>query len=226
MSRSGLFTMSTPLMRTRPRSGLSSPTSDFRNTVFPVPEGPSMTLTSPAGRVSVTSCQMFCLPKDLVRPSTTTSIPISPPASLFRVGTADVSGVHRGAHGKSARGARTMGGARHSRGFRSFVTQVTRPIPSFVSGRQPGPRATGGPDGRGPADGRPPRKEDRGRKASFGVRPADAAGPGVERRTGTLRVGNLRRQYQVARLRKEGLRPPGVCHPDDRNELSLCHREA
>lgn len=83
MSRSGLFTMSTPLMSTRPFSGFSSPMMDFRKTVFPVPEGPSMTLTSPAGRVRLTSCQMFCLPKDFVRPSTTTSIPIGPPSKWW-----------------------------------------------------------------------------------------------------------------------------------------------
>ena len=90
--------MSTPLMRTRPRSGLRRPMSDLRKTVFPVPEGPSMTLTSPAGRVSETSCQMFCLPKDLVRSSTTTSIPIPPPAGMrdMRRATRD----HQGAHGK------------------------------------------------------------------------------------------------------------------------------
>lgn len=83
ISRSGLLTMSTPLMRTRPCSGLSRPMMDFRKTVFPVPEGPSITLTSPAGSVRLTSCQMFCLPKDFVRPSTTTSIPIGPPSTLW-----------------------------------------------------------------------------------------------------------------------------------------------
>ena len=67
---------STSLISTRPCSGLSSPTSDFRNTDFPVPEGPSSTLISPFGRVSVTSRQMVCAPKDFDKPSTLTSTPI------------------------------------------------------------------------------------------------------------------------------------------------------
>ena len=68
--------MSTPSTITRPRSGLTRPISDFRNTVLPVPDGPSMTLTSPAGSVSEMSRQTDCVPKDLVSPSTTTSMPI------------------------------------------------------------------------------------------------------------------------------------------------------
>src|SRR5262249_34797169 len=64
---------------TRPRSGVIRPTSDLRNTVLPVPEGPSMTLTSPGGRDSETSRQTTWRPKDFVSPSTTTSMPISPP---------------------------------------------------------------------------------------------------------------------------------------------------
>lgn len=50
--------MSVPAIRIDPRSGLSSPTSALRNTDLPVPEGPSITETSPAGSVSETSCQM------------------------------------------------------------------------------------------------------------------------------------------------------------------------
>src|ERR1700733_6151628 len=71
--------MSTPSMMTRPRSGLSRPTRDLRNTVLPVPDGPSMTLTSPAGSDRLTSRQTVCPPKDLVSPSMTTSTPIRPP---------------------------------------------------------------------------------------------------------------------------------------------------
>src|SRR2546426_11399101 len=71
--------MSTPLIMQLPRSGLSRPIIDLRNTDLPVPDGPSSALTSPGGSVNVTSRQMFCLPKDLVRPSTTTSAPIKPP---------------------------------------------------------------------------------------------------------------------------------------------------
>src|SRR3981189_3932885 len=76
--------MSTPLITQRPRSGLSSPIIDFRNTDVPVPDGPSMTDTSPGGSVSDTSLQMVCLPKDLVRPSMTTSAPIAPPGAVKR----------------------------------------------------------------------------------------------------------------------------------------------
>src|SRR5215212_5789969 len=69
--------MSVPSIVIDPCSGLSRPTRDLRNTDLPVPEGPSSTLISPGGRVSVTSDQMFCLPNDLVSSSTTTSVPIS-----------------------------------------------------------------------------------------------------------------------------------------------------
>ncbi len=72
--------MSTPSTTTRPRSGLSRPTRDLRNTVLPVPDGPSITLTSPAGSDRLTSRQTVCPPKDLVSPSMTTSTPIGPPA--------------------------------------------------------------------------------------------------------------------------------------------------
>src|SRR5215472_13849905 len=68
-----------PSTITRPRSGRIRPTSDLRNTVLPVPEGPSITLTSPAGRDSEISRHTTWRPKDLVSPSTTTSVPISPP---------------------------------------------------------------------------------------------------------------------------------------------------
>ncbi len=43
-----------------------------------------MTDTSPGGRVSVTSCHTARRPKDLLSPSTTTSIPISPPGVAHR----------------------------------------------------------------------------------------------------------------------------------------------
>src|SRR5688572_16885752 len=64
-------------MTIEPFSGLSRPTSDFRNTDLPVPEGPSSTEISPGGSVSVTSLQMFWLPNDLVSPSTSTATPTS-----------------------------------------------------------------------------------------------------------------------------------------------------
>src|SRR5690606_7697427 len=59
----------------------SRPTSDFRKTDLPVPEGPNRTLISPGGSVSVTSRQMVWAPKDLDSPSTTTSTPIVTSAS-------------------------------------------------------------------------------------------------------------------------------------------------
>src|SRR5690348_26031 len=67
--------MSTPSMTTLPLSGLSRPISVLRNTDLPVPDGPSITQISPAGTVSVTSPQMSCLPKDLVRSLTWISTP-------------------------------------------------------------------------------------------------------------------------------------------------------
>src|SRR3954453_14230795 len=70
-------------MTMEPFSGLSSPISDFRSADLPVPDGPSSTLTSPGGSVSVTSDQMFARPKDLVSPSTFTPTPgTSPPRAL------------------------------------------------------------------------------------------------------------------------------------------------
>src|SRR3954453_11843506 len=67
--------MSVSLMTMEPFSGFSRPTRDFRNTDLPVPDGPRSTEISPGGRVSVTSLQMFWLPKDLVSPSTCTATP-------------------------------------------------------------------------------------------------------------------------------------------------------
>src|SRR3954466_9529415 len=67
--------MSTSLRTIEPRSGFSRPTSDFRKTDLPVPDGPSRTEISPGGRVSVTSLQMFWLPNDFDRCSTSTATP-------------------------------------------------------------------------------------------------------------------------------------------------------
>src|SRR4051812_28200537 len=77
--------MSVSLMTMEPFSGFSRPTSDLRKTDFPVPEGPSSTEISPGGNVSVTSLQMFWLPKDLERPSTSTATPTTacPPLRLL-----------------------------------------------------------------------------------------------------------------------------------------------
>src|SRR3954464_4808017 len=64
-------------MTIEPFSGFSRPTSDLRNTDLPVPEGPSRTEISPGGSVRVTSLQMFWLPNDFDRPSTSTATPTS-----------------------------------------------------------------------------------------------------------------------------------------------------
>src|SRR5699024_1935885 len=69
--------MSVPSMMILPCSGRSSPIRDFRKTDLPVPDGPRRALTSPSGRVNVTSSQISCEPKDLVSPSTETSTPTS-----------------------------------------------------------------------------------------------------------------------------------------------------
>ena len=74
--------MSVPSMMIEPWSGLSRPTRVLRNTDLPVPDGPSITQISPAGRVRVTSPQIGCLPKDLVRSSTLISTPMPYSPSL------------------------------------------------------------------------------------------------------------------------------------------------
>src|SRR4051794_39704359 len=74
--------MSVPSMTMLPLSGFSSPMSALRKTDLPVPDGPSITQISPAGTVRVTSPQMSCLPKDLVRSSTLISTPTSVPPLL------------------------------------------------------------------------------------------------------------------------------------------------
>ena len=68
--------MSVPSMITEPLSGLSRPMMVFRSTDLPVPEGPSMTETSPAGTVSVTSPQISSLPKDFDKSSILISTPM------------------------------------------------------------------------------------------------------------------------------------------------------
>ena len=72
--------MSVPSMTIEPRSGRSRPIRDFRNTDLPVPEGPSKTLTSPAGIVSVTSSQIREGPKDFVSPLTSIAMPMGDPS--------------------------------------------------------------------------------------------------------------------------------------------------
>src|SRR4051812_31256523 len=62
-------------MKIEPFSGLSRPMIDFSSTDLPVPDGPSSTLTSPAGSVNVTSDQMFELPNDFERFLMPTSTP-------------------------------------------------------------------------------------------------------------------------------------------------------
>src|ERR1700759_2915095 len=62
-------------MKIEPFSGFSNPMIDFSSTDLPVPDGPSNTLTSPAGSVNVTSDQMFELPNDFERFLIPTSTP-------------------------------------------------------------------------------------------------------------------------------------------------------
>src|SRR5688572_10147771 len=73
--------MSVPSIMIEPLSGLSRPMRVLRNTDLPVPDGPSITQTSPAGIVSVTSPQMRSLPNALVRFSTLISTPTVPLSS-------------------------------------------------------------------------------------------------------------------------------------------------
>src|SRR5262245_2673028 len=119
--------MSWPSMWMWPRSGLRSPISVLRNTDFPVPDGPSMTEISPAGRVSVTSPQMSCRPKDLVSPSTLTSTPtwssLDPPGHRFG-----------GQGGRVSRGARPRA---ESTAPDAAAAHVQRFAPGQVTARSP-----------------------------------------------------------------------------------------
>ena len=72
---SDVRTRSVSWMKIEPRSGFNNPIRHFRNTDFPVPDGPNNTDTSPGGSVNVTSDQMFARPNDFVSPSTRTSTP-------------------------------------------------------------------------------------------------------------------------------------------------------
>src|SRR4051794_30846823 len=77
--------MSTPSITTLPLSGLSRPMIVLRRTDLPVPEGPSITQISPAGTVRVTSPQISCLPKLLVKSLISISTPIfGLPLTRFR----------------------------------------------------------------------------------------------------------------------------------------------
>src|SRR6478735_11865956 len=69
--------MSVPSIMIEPLSGLSRPIRVLRNTDLPVPDGPSITQISPGGMVRVTSPQISCLPKDLLRSLTSISTPIA-----------------------------------------------------------------------------------------------------------------------------------------------------
>src|SRR5688500_10592562 len=78
--------MSVPSMMIEPLSGLSSPMRVFSRTDLPVPEGPSMTQISPAGMSRVTSPQISCLPKLLVRLLILISTPMTVSCSSHRIG--------------------------------------------------------------------------------------------------------------------------------------------
>src|SRR6478736_5676863 len=97
-----------------PASGLSRPTSVLRNTDLPVPEGPSMTEISPAGSVRVTSRQIVCEPKVLVRPVTAISTPMwHSPVSLSpsRLGYGGNDAIRRKLRTGSVQGARALDAA-------------------------------------------------------------------------------------------------------------------
>src|ERR1700753_3397665 len=72
--------MSVPSIRIEPPSGRRGPIGAFRKTDLPVPEGPSNTLTSPAGISSVTSSQILEDPQDFVNPLTSMAMPIKDPS--------------------------------------------------------------------------------------------------------------------------------------------------
>src|SRR6188472_877941 len=100
--------MSTPSMTTLPRSGLRSPISVFSSTDLPVPDGPSITQISPAGTVRVTSPQISCLPKDLVRPSIWISTPMGLLPSQGVAGHAGLAAVLLGVNAPGAEKLRAV----------------------------------------------------------------------------------------------------------------------
>src|ERR1700712_3446873 len=94
-------TRSVSWMKIEPFSGFNNPMIDFSSTDLPVPDGPSSTLISPAGSVSVTSDQMFELPNDFERfliPTSTPPIDVSSwPGVRPRRVEPPVAGLPRGA---------------------------------------------------------------------------------------------------------------------------------
>src|SRR4051812_45879857 len=110
--------MSVPSMTIEPFSGLSSPMRVLRKTDLPVPDGPSRTLISPAGRVRLTFSQMVWRPKRLVRSVTVIS---TPTASLH-------FGQHRIAS-PGRRAAVILSGVPDRGAAQEFVTVLTGRTP-------------------------------------------------------------------------------------------------
>src|SRR4051812_3674617 len=115
--------MSVPSMMIEPLSGLSSPISALRKTDLPVPEGPSMTETSPAGIESVTSPQISCFPKDLVRSLTWISTPMT---ALLPLLDPDPTAARAHAPGGPPRGSLTGNNGVAAVRLRVFSALVTR----------------------------------------------------------------------------------------------------
>src|SRR6476646_6547721 len=118
--------MLTSRMKIEPLSGLSSPMSDFRNTDLPVPDGPSSAETSPGGNVSVTSPQIRCFPKVLVRSVTATSTPTDPSPSPAP-GRASCVPHPTCCPSRHRRRARVVHQAVQRAGYRSVTPEMNQP---------------------------------------------------------------------------------------------------
>src|SRR3954467_127061 len=123
--------MSVSRMTMDPLSGLSRPISDFRKTDLPVPDGPSSTETSPGGRVSVTSFQMVCRPKDLVSSWTATSTPTG--RSLL---TNDANRLHAVRHCDGRHHAQRLGNSLVTSAARESMTKPGAALPVRPEPRQ------------------------------------------------------------------------------------------
>src|SRR5690349_20251508 len=131
-----------------PASGLSSPTRVLRKTDLPVPEGPSITEISPAGRVRETSFQITCDPKRLVRPSTLIS---TPTAHLVVMSTPATDGRPRFRRLNEARRPKLRPGMprrsfrRTPRSQLSGLAEVTKPESWDLGCHRPTGHAEAGP---------------------------------------------------------------------------------
>src|SRR4051794_37091823 len=170
--------MSVPSMVIEPRSGLSSPTRDLRNTDLPVPEGPSSTEISPGGRVRLTSLQMFWLPNDLVSPWTSTATPTmlpSDPAALPDIDPDVIIGLRQCAVPRTSVHAKRV----NPHHYPSVTTALARGygdrLQQARGGRRMSPERRGG---RPPDGGRPQRD------VRWCLAPAQGPGPSGARAGG------------------------------------------